>query len=95
MATTPQAISRVLRNADYTMSREYMGRICYMSTEGYYVRRDWRGNVYFAYTFRTGSSSRLNKVIELMEKEQEAVKFLQSRGYTVEKGERGWNVTKN
>lgn len=96
MATTPQAISRVLYNAGFIISRQYKGRITWMHTEGFQVQRDWRKNVVFTYVFRTaGSAGRVDDVVKKIKLEKAAVASLQSRGYSVEKGEFGWNVTKD
>ena len=95
MATTPQAISRVLWNAGFIISREYKGRIAWMHTEGFQVRKDWRKNVVVNYVFRTAGFGRVDDVVKKIKLEKSAVAYLQSRGYSVEKGEFGWNVTKN
>lgn len=94
MATTPQAISRVLWNAGFIISRQYKGRITWMHTEGFQVRRDWRKNVVVNYVFRTAGFTRNDDVSKLIEQEKTAVAYLQSRGYSVEQSEFGWVVTK-
>jgi hypothetical protein len=95
MATTPQAISRVLKNAGFKISKQYRGRICYMNTEGFQVHRDWQKNIVVNYVFRTAGFGRLDDVVAKMKTEKQAVEFLQSRGYIVEQGQFGWNVAKN
>ena len=94
MATTPQGISRVLKNAGFQISHDYKGRITYHHSEGFQVRRDWRKEVVINYVFRTHGFSRVDSVTKKMEVEKSAVAFLESRGYSVEKGEFGWNIRK-
>lgn len=95
MATTPQAISRVLKKAGYEISRKYKGKVTYMNTEGFQIQRNWRNEIVINYVFRTAGFSRIDNVTKKMELETAAVFFLHQRGYRVEKGEFGWNVTKD
>lgn len=94
MATTPQGISRVLKNAGFKMSHEYRGRITWMDTEGFKVKQDYEKNIFIQYVFRTAGFGRLDDVVSKIKTEEKAVKFLQSRGYSVEQGEFGWIVRK-
>ncbi len=84
--TTPQAISKIIKNAGFQMSKVRNGRVASYRLEGVYVEKDYMGRVTvnFAQKESWNDSQRTANRSAQSATKASVIDFLKSSGYTVE-----------
>lgn len=94
MATSPQAVSRILNAAGITKSKWGRGRICMMASEGYEVTNKF-GLIIVNYRNRTSS---MLSYAEFQPKREAAMakikEVLTAKGYSLSETDNGFIVRK-
>lgn len=87
--TTPQAISKILKNAEFKMSVVRNGRVASYRLPGVHVQKDYMGRVVVCVAHKESwnESQRMESRSAKLATRASVIEFLQSRGYSIQESD--------
>ena len=84
--TTPQAVSKMLKNAEFKMSVVRNGRVASYRLPGVYVRKDYMGRVVVCVAGKESwnEEQRIESMAARLSTRASVIEFLASKGYATQ-----------